>query len=138
MHEEIGQASHLSSCPSDHNVLMDLGVGLHFNVLLAAGRGHGEAPDLGAVVVANGLLLSIEAHALANEVPAAVAPDVEGHLKADNQDALVQLFGPFSQRMLPIVLQQKRGLSVKHCMHQLDSLAQTLDMAKMQGLSQEG
>lgn len=95
---------------------MVLGVGLHFNVLLAAGRGHGEAPDLGAVVVADGLLLSIEAHALADEVPAAIAPDIEGHLKADDKDALVQLLGPLPQRVLPIVLHQKRGLSVEHSM----------------------
>ena len=62
---------------------MDLDAGL------AAGRPHGEGPDLGGVVVPNLLLLSIEAHALADEVLAALAPDVEGHLEADDQDALI-------------------------------------------------
>ena len=102
---------------SDHKVLMVLGVCLHFNVLLAAGRCHGEAPDLGAVVIPDGLLLRIKSHSLPNEVPAAIAPHIERHLKADDQNALVQLFGPFSQWMLAIVLQQKRGPSVKHSVH---------------------
>ena len=86
---------------------MVLGVRLHFDVLLAAGGGHGEAPDLGAVVGADRLLLRVEAHALADEVPAAVAPHVEGHLEADDQDALVQLLGALAQRVLPIVLRME-------------------------------
>ena len=95
---------------------MILGVSLHFNMLLTAGRGHGEAPDLGAVVVADGLLLGIEAHALANEVPTAIAPNIEGHLKANDEDALVQLLGPLPQGVLPVVLRQGKSLSVKRSM----------------------
>ena len=98
------QEAHLPACTGDHDVLMIFGVGLHFDVLLAAGGGHGEGPDLGAVVGADRLLLRVEAHALADEVPAAVAPHVEGHLEADDQDALVQLLGALPQRVLPIVL----------------------------------
>lgn len=44
---------------------------------------------------------------------AAIAPDIEGHLKANDQDALVQLLRPLPEWVLPIVLQQKEGLSVK-------------------------
>lgn len=49
---------------------MVLGVGVDLDAPLAAGRTHGEGPYLGAVVVPDGLLLRVEAHALADEVPA--------------------------------------------------------------------
>ena len=68
--------AYLSPGPSRHNVFVVLGVSLDFNVLLAAGGGHGEAPDLGAVVVSNSLLLSIKSHSLSNEVPAAITPAI--------------------------------------------------------------
>ena len=90
---------------------MVLGVCLHFNVLLAAGRRHGEAPNLGAVVIPNGLLLRIESHSLPNEVPAAVAPHIEWHLEADDQDALVELLGTLAQRVLSIVLHNIQSFS---------------------------
>lgn len=91
---------------------MVLGVCLHFNVLLAAGRRHGEAPDLGAVVIPDGLLLRIKSHSLPNEVPAAIAPHIERHLKADDQDALVELLGTLAQRVLSIVLHNTQSFSM--------------------------
>lgn len=96
--------AYLAPGSSDHNVLVVLGVCLHFYVLAAAGRCHGEAPYLGGEVISNLLLLCVEAHALAYEVAAAVAPHVEGHFKADHQDALIQLFGPLPQGMLALKL----------------------------------
>ncbi len=92
LHDEATTA-YLSPGPCHDIVLVVFGISLHFDVLAAAGRGHGEAPDLGGEVAADLLLLRIEAHTLADEVPAAVAPHVEGHLEADDQDALVQLLG---------------------------------------------
>ena len=53
--------------PRHHQVLCVLGVCLHLHRVLAAGRLHAEAPDLGAVVGTNLLLLRIEAHALRGE-----------------------------------------------------------------------
>lgn len=85
---------------------MVLGICLHFDVLAAAGRCHGEAPYLCGEVVADLLLLRVETHALADEMAAAVAPDIEGHLEADYQDALVELLCTLSQRMLALKLHQ--------------------------------
>lgn len=84
---------------------MVLGIRLHFDVLAAAGCRHGEAPYLGGEVVPDLLLLSVEAHALADQVTAAVAPHIEGHLKADHQDALVKLLCALPQRVLALKLQ---------------------------------
>ena len=76
------------------------------------GERHGEGPDLGGVVVPDLLLLGIEAHALANQVLAAVAPHIERHLKADDQDALIELLGSLPQRVLALLLQHKVPLSL--------------------------
>lgn len=103
--------SHLAAGACDNQVLAVLGVGVDLDAGLAAGGGHGEGPDLGGVVVPNLLLLSIEAHALANEVLAAVAPHVEGHLEADDQNALIKLLGSLPQRVLALLLQHMMGLS---------------------------
>lgn len=43
---------------------------------------------LGRVIHADLLLLGVEAHALGDVLPAAPAPHVEGHLEANDQDAL--------------------------------------------------
>ena len=56
------------------------------------------------MVVPDLLLLSIEAHALPDQMLAAQAPDIEGHLEADDQDALIQLLGTLPQWMLPLLL----------------------------------
>ncbi len=80
------------------------GVCLDFNARLAAGGGHGEGPDLRGMVVADLLLFCIEAHALADEVLAAEAPDVEGHLKTDDQNSLIELLGTLPQWMLSLLL----------------------------------
>lgn len=95
---------HLLSASRDHHIVCSLGISLYFDTLLAAGCLHAEAPYLGGVVGANLLLLSIEAHTLANEVVALAAPHVEGHLKADDKDPLVQLFGTLTQRVLALLL----------------------------------
>lgn len=63
------------------SVLCIFGICLHLNALLTTRRRHGEGPDLGAVIVANRLLFSIEADAFANEVATALTPNIEGHLK---------------------------------------------------------
>lgn len=68
--------AHLSPGPSCHNVFVILGVSLDFDVLLAAGGSHREAPDFGAIVIPDGLLLSIESHSLSNEVPTAITPAI--------------------------------------------------------------
>ena len=104
---EEGEA-HLSCAAADDNILCVLGVCLDLDLLAAAGGSHGEAPYLGAVVAAYLLLLRVEAHTLAYQVVAATTPHVEGHLKPDDQDALVQLAGSLSQRMLPSELQSKK------------------------------
>lgn len=115
-HMTMQEGAHLAPCAGDHDVLVVLGVRLHLDVLLAAGRGHREGPDLGAEVVPDGLLLRVEAHALANEVAAARAPHIEGHLEADDQDALVQLLGALAQRVLPLELQAPEArLQKGHC-----------------------
>ena len=62
------------------------------------------------MVGADGLLLGVEAHALADEVAAAGAPHVEGHLEADDQDALVQLLGSLPQGVLALLLQAQGQL----------------------------
>ncbi len=36
-------------------------------------------------------------------------PDIEGHLKAYDQNALIQLLGPLSERVLPIVLHHRES-----------------------------
>lgn len=95
----------LSSGPCHNDVLVVLGVCLHFNVLLAAGRSHGKAPYLCGEIAANLLLFCIEAHALADQMPTPVAPHVEGHLEADDKDPLVQLLGSLPQGVLPLKLQ---------------------------------
>lgn len=104
-------ATHLTPATPDDVVLRVFGVGLDFNLLAAAGRPHGEAPDLGAVVGADLLLLGVEADALADEVVAAGAPDVERHLEADDQNALVQLLRTLPQRVLPSKLQATNSMS---------------------------
>jgi len=77
----------------------------------AAGAAHTEHPYPCAVVHPNLLLLSVETHPLANDVLAALAPDIEWHLKADDEDALVQLLGPLPERVLPSKLQQHINLA---------------------------
>ena len=102
-----GFGAHLAAGASNNLVLAVLGVGVDLNAGLAAGGAHGEGPYLGGVVVADLLLLSIEPHSLANQVLAALAPHVEGHLEPDDQNALIKLLGPLSQRMLALLLQQQ-------------------------------
>ena len=58
------EEAHLAPRAADDDVLMVLGVGLHLDALAAAGRLHREVPDFGREVVANLLLLCVEAHAL--------------------------------------------------------------------------
>ena len=38
---------------------------------------------------------------------ASIAPDIERHLKSDDEDPQVKILGPLSQRMLPLVLVQR-------------------------------
>ena len=102
---KAGIQAYLSSCPLRDHILVVLWVRLHFNLLAAAWSAHGEVPYLCGEIAANLLLLGIEAHTLSNQMPAAIAPDVEGHLEADDQDALVQLLGALAQRMLALELQ---------------------------------
>lgn len=61
---EAGKEAHLAPRAADDDVLVVLGVGLHLDALAAAGRLHREVPDLGREVVADLLLLCVEAHAL--------------------------------------------------------------------------
>jgi len=78
-----------------HIVLCILWVCLHFNALLAARGRHGKGPNLGAVVLADLLLLCIESHSLANQMPTAFTPDVERHLKpvSQEQKSVSDMFG---------------------------------------------
>lgn len=55
------------------------------------------------VIAAHSLLLCVVAHALADMGVAASAPNVERQLEATDQDALVQLAGSVTQRMLAVV-----------------------------------
>lgn len=56
---------------------------------------HAEGIDGSGVVVAHFLLLSVEAHALADDggFRAGGAPDRKGHFEADGQDTLGDVFG---------------------------------------------
>jgi len=92
--------AHLPPAALGHHVLGVLGVRLHLDAVGAAGAAHAEPPDPGAVVHADLLLLCVEAHPLPDEVLALFTPAVEGHLEADDQDALVQLLGPLPQGVL--------------------------------------
>ena len=78
-----------------HIVLYIFWVCLHFNALLAARGCHGKGPYFGAVVLANLLLLCVESHSLANQMPTAFAPNVERHLKPVNQEqkSVSDMFG---------------------------------------------
>ena len=99
---------HLPPAALGDHILGVFGVRLHLDAVGAAGAAHAEPPDAGGVVHADLLLLGIEAHPLANEVLAALTPAIEGHLKADDQDALVQLLGPLPQGVLPSELRAGR------------------------------
>lgn len=78
-----------------HIVLGILWVCLHLYALLTARGRHGKGPYLGAVVLANFLLLCIESHSLANQMPTAFAPNVERHLKPAGQEqkSVSDIFG---------------------------------------------
>ena len=73
--------AHLALGARLDDVLAALGVGTHDDAA-AAVVAHGEAPDAGFEVGARLLLLRVEAHALADELAAAVAPHVEWHLES--------------------------------------------------------
>ena len=83
-----------------HIVLCILWVCLHLNTLLAARGRHGKGPNLGAVVLADLLLLCIESHSLANQMPTAFAPNVERHLKPASQEQK-SVSDMFSRRVPP-------------------------------------
>ena len=83
------QGTYLLLAARYHIVLCVLGICLDLNALLTAGRRHGEGPYLGAVVVANGLLLSIEADPFPYEMAAAPTPHIEWHLKPASTSAYV-------------------------------------------------
>jgi hypothetical protein len=100
--------AHLPSAAFGHNIFGIFGVRLHLNLVRAAGAAHPKDPNSCAMIHPNLLLLGVEAHPLANEVLAALTPDIEWHLKADDEDPLVQFFCPFSERMLPSKLQHKK------------------------------
>jgi hypothetical protein len=70
---------------------------------------HREGPYLGGEVVADLLLLGVEALALGDVLAALEAPDIEGHLEADDQDALADLLGALAQRVLAIELREERA-----------------------------
>lgn len=94
MYRSLWSRAHLPFAAFGNDVLGVLGVRFHLNLVRAAGAAHTKHPYPCAVVHTNLLLLGIETHPLANEVLAALAPDIEWHLKTDDKDALVQLLGP--------------------------------------------
>ena len=60
---------------------------------------HPKLIDGRCVVHPDLLFLGVVPHPHADVVSAALAPDVVGHLKPDDEDAHVQLSGSFAQRM---------------------------------------
>ncbi len=66
----------------------------------------------------NGFLLRVEPLPLGHHLVALRAVDVEGHLKADDQDALPNLGGTLSEWVAAIVLRmERRGRNGEPCMH---------------------
>ena len=64
---------------------------------------HGEAVNGRRVVIPCSLLLCVVPHALANVALAALAPDVEWHFEANDENALVQLAGAVTEWVLALV-----------------------------------
>ncbi len=83
-----------------HIVLCILWVCLHLNTLLAARGCHGKGPYFGAVVLADLLLLSVKSHSLANQMPTALTPNIERHLKPAIQEQK-SVSDMFSRRVPP-------------------------------------
>lgn len=104
--------SYLLPTSTDHNIFCVLGICLHFDLLPTARGIHFEAPYFGAVVTAYLFLLGIKSDSFPNEVIASSTPDIERHLKSDDQNALVQFTCPFSERMLTIVLQENESVII--------------------------
>ena len=87
----IVKKTYLLLAARHNSVLGIFGICLHLNALLTARRRHSEGPDLGAVIVANRLLFSVEANSLAYEVAAALTPNIERHFEPVAQQILASV-----------------------------------------------
>ena len=74
-------------------------------MVVTHGTFHPELVDGGGVVHPDLLLLGVEPDAHAHVEAATLAPDIVGHLKADDQDAQVDLAGALAEGVgaLPLV-----------------------------------
>ena len=105
--KHVMSKKYLPASPTHDNIFGILGVSLDLNLLPTAWSVHGEAPYLGAVVIAYLLLISIESHAFAYQVVTSSTPDIEWHLESDDQDAFIELAGSLPEWVLSSKLQSQ-------------------------------
>lgn len=103
----ISKIPYLSAPTTDDYILSVFRICLDLNFLATAWCIHSKAPYPGAVVVPYLPLVGIESDALPNEMVASSTPNIEGHLKSDDQNPLIKLVGPLSQWVLAIILHKK-------------------------------
>ena len=86
-----------------YNVVQIFWIGSNLEMLIAQVTLHAKLVDGRREVHAHLLLLGIVAHAHGDVRLAPIAPDVVGHLKADDENALVEFARSLAQRMRAMV-----------------------------------